>query len=346
MARVLAIVLVLCLLAGCESAGSGAAPKAAAAPGEFVEKSAERGPVKLTVRVSPKEPRLSDMLDLDLSVDAALDVEVKAPVFGQAVGEFIIRDYNEHAARVENDRRIRRFHYRLEATEAGKHLIRSMGVEFIDRRAGTESKGEAVLIETEPLEVTVTSELGDATPTLADLAPMAPPVPLPARPLPAWAIALLGAGAAGLIVLAFWWRRRRLARGTVAVQRTPEDIAREELLALLAEDLVNKGLAKEFYVRLTGIVRRYIERTAGIRAPEQTTEEFLRDMRSRKVFPPERAERLAQFLEAADMVKYAGQQPGQRQVQEAVARAQEFVGLTSALAPLPEKPVLAGNVIN
>jgi hypothetical protein len=83
-------------------------------------------------------------------------------------------------------------------------------------------------------------------------------------------------------------------------------------------------------------VRRYIERTTGIHAPEQTTEEFLHDMRARKVFPDERSAQLANFLEAADMVKYAAMQPGQRQIEEAIARAQEFVGLPSALRPLPE----------
>jgi hypothetical protein len=36
------------------------------------------------------------------------------------------------------------------------------------------------------------------------------------------------------------------------------------------------------------------------------------------------------------MVKYAAMQPGLRQIEEAIARAQEFVGLPSALRPLPE----------
>ena len=78
---------------------------------------------------------------------------------------------------------------------------------------------------------------------------------------------------------------------------------------LLAENLPAHGLVKEFYLRLTGIVRQYVEDTTGIRAPEQTTEEFLRDMRSSSVFPADRSARLAEFLEAADLVKYAGQEP-------------------------------------
>ena len=91
------------------------------------------------------------------------------------------------------------------------------------------------------------------------------------------------------------------------------------LQALLAENLPARGLIKEFYLRLTGIVRQYVEDTTGIWAPEQTTEEFLRHAGS-AVFPPDRSLRLAEFLEAADLIKYAGQQPHEGQIDEAIAR--------------------------
>ena len=42
----------------------------------------------------------------------------------------------------------------------------------------------------------------------------------------------------------------------------------------------------------------------------------------------ERSDRLADFLEAADMVKYAGQQPEAGQIDQAITRAFEFVNLT------------------
>ncbi len=99
---------------------------------------------------------------------------------------------------------------------------------------------------------------------------------------------------------------------------------------MLAENLPGRGLVKEFYLRLTGIVRQYVEDTTGIRAPEQTTEEFLRDMRSRAVFPPDRSVQLAEFLESADLIKYAGQQPGEGQIDQAIARAHEFVNVKPA----------------
>jgi hypothetical protein len=48
-------------------------------------------------------------------------------------------------------------------------------------------------------------------------------------------------------------------------------------------------------------------------------------MRTTDVFPQERAARLREFLEASDMVKYAGLLPNKDQIDAAVLRAREFV---------------------
>ena len=150
---------------------------------------------------------------------------------------------------------------------------------------------------------------------------------------------LVAAGVAGLLaILAVVALRRRKRRPIEPRRQTPEEIAQAALALLLAENLPARGLVKEFYLRLTGIVRQYVEDTTGIRAPEQTTEEFLRDMRSRAAFPPERSVRLAEFLEAADLIKYAGQQPEEGQIDQAIARAHEFVNLKPSPAAVMAVP--------
>jgi hypothetical protein len=136
-----------------------------------------------------------------------------------------------------------------------------------------------------------------------------------------------GIAAIFLATLAIVARRRRKERMPEPPRQTPEEIAEAALARLMAENLPSQGLIKEFYLRLTGIVRRYVEDTTGLRAPEQTTEEFLREMRQRSDFPADRSARLAEFLEAADLVKYAGQTPGEGQIDQAIARAYEFVNV-------------------
>jgi hypothetical protein len=305
---------------------------AASASGAAIERTAEKGPVKLFVRVWPSKPRLSDLVEMDVRVEAQPDVEIKPPAFGQAVGDFLVRDYSERPPDGGKPTH-RRFHYQLEPVHAGKHLIRSVSIEFTDKRPTSERRGEPTLVETNPLELDVTSELGDKAPSLADLEPILPPQPVPRNLAIGWVVAL-GIGLVLTIALVVGLRRRR-RRVPEPRRKTPQEIAHAALARLLAENLPGQGLVKEFYLRLTGIVRQYVEDTTGIRAPEQTTEEFLRDMRSRAAFPPERSARLAEFLEAADLVKYAGQQPEDGQIEQAIARAREFVdaeeSLTSAM---------------
>jgi LPXTG-motif cell wall-anchored protein len=300
-------------------------------PADALTRTAEKGPVKLSVHVWPRTPRLSDLVEMDVRVESQANVDVKPPAFGQAVGDFLVRDYSERPASVAGASKVLSFHYQLEPAHAGKHLIRSVSLEFVDKRPRSEGSGAPTLIETEPLEINVTSEFSTGAPSLANLEPMAPPQPVSAGSASQW---LIGFGVVALIGLAAVFLRRRKRRVVEPRRLTPEEIAHAALAQLLAENLPARGLIKEFYLRLTGIVRQYVEDTTGIRAPEQTTEEFLRDMRSRAVFPSERSDRLAEFLEAADLVKYAGQQPEMGQIDQATARAREFVNLApSAAAP-------------
>ncbi|HEY3319500.1 MAG TPA: hypothetical protein VGP72_03380 [Planctomycetota bacterium] len=324
------IIVALVAFVGCKQPTAVPQKDAAA---NYIEKIAEKGPVKMTVRISPKQPRLSDMLEMDVSVQAQEGVEVTPPPFGKAMGDFLIRDYVPTRPKAGEKLQTWNFHYQLEPVQAKKHLIRSIPVKFSDKRPNSETKGEPILLETEPIEIEVTSELGDKTPSLADLSPMQTPRALPPAPIWYW---LAGAGVLAAVVAGSVLLTRKLKRQRqeAVAPPTPEEIAHEALRRLIAANLHGRGLFKEFYVELTGIVRRYIEGTTGLRAPEQTTEEFLRDMRQRKVFPQERSRQLADFLEAADLVKYAAQEPGSRQVEESIARAQEFVGLPSALRPM------------
>lgn len=318
-------------LAGCSQSSN----KSSAGSENTTEHTAEKGPVKLVVRTSPREPRLSDLIEMQVEVTAQPDIEIKPPAFGQAVGDFVVRDYSEvthhQVAAPVSDRQTRQFHYKLEPMSAGRHLIRSIAIDFVDNRADSEHKGEIATIETEPFEVNVTSDLGNQIPDLANLEPMVPPQPLASGSTWLWLELLIAAVLIGFLII--WSRRRRIQKTVEIPKLTPEQIAHAALSALLAEDLPGRGLIKEFYLRLTGIVRQYIEDTTGLRAPDQTTEEFLQAMRTRNVFTPERSIRLQEFLEAADMVKYAGQQPDATQIESAIDRAREFVDVKATAAP-------------
>jgi hypothetical protein len=324
------LLLLLLLLSGC----SRSTPTVGVDVGkDALSRVAEKGPVRMTVRVSPPEPRLSDLVNLEIEVVAPEQIEIKAPTFGNAVGDFLVRDYHEDLSGTssESNERTRKFRYELEPVHSGTHLIKSIVIEFVDHRDLSEEKGKVATIASDPIEVKVSTMLDNQVPDLGQLEDMLPPQPLEHDQRYWWVWGLLLAIA--LLLTTFRFLRRRESRVATERKRSPEEVAREALGALLAMDLPGRGLFKDFYVRLTGIVRVYIEETTGLRAPEQTTEEFLREMRTRATFSAERSIQLQEFLEAADMVKYAGQQPGSDQIELSIRRAQEFIsGESNALS--------------
>jgi DNA-binding MurR/RpiR family transcriptional regulator len=106
---------------------------------------------------------------------------------------------------------------------------------------------------------------------------------------------------------------------------TPSERAFPELSDLIGRGLPEKGLFKDFYIELTHVVRRYIERSHGIRAPEQTTEEFLAAAKSHPRFTPEVIAKLADFLRSADLVKFAGVGSSASVADEAVRTARAYI---------------------
>ena len=319
-------ILLLLLFVGC-SAGRDGNVASDQPASDVIELRSDAGPVTMQMRLWPKEPRLSDLVELEIEICAETDVVIRPPAFGESVGDFLVRDYTERtpSKRSEQSKPSRRvFHYQLEPVHTGTHLIRSIAIEFVDNRENSEQKGLSSWIESEPVEVKVTSELGDQVPSFANLEPMAPPQAIVESIRWWWlAGALLIVGA----IYAYFRTQRSRAQSVLAYQPTAEEIAHSQLEKLLAENLPSQGMFKDFYLRLTGIVRHYIEGITGLRAPEQTTEEFLIEMGKQEVFSPVHSRRLKEFLEAADMVKYAGQQPDTLQIDTSILCAKDFIDM-------------------
>ena len=73
----------------------------------------ERGPVRFDVSLQPKAPRLSDEPVLTLTIRAAAGVEVEKPPFGEAVGDFLVRDFHEPLPEKQGEVTILRQQYTL-----------------------------------------------------------------------------------------------------------------------------------------------------------------------------------------------------------------------------------------
>ncbi len=135
---------------------------------------------------------------------------------------------------------------------------------------------------------------------------------------------LFAVAVAGLLALV-WLLARRIRLALALRRLSPLERALRELEMLLARDLPARAKVKEFYIEITRIVRKYIERSHGIRAPEQTTEEFLAAAMTDSRFDADSLGRLRGFLAAADLVKFAALIPVPAVVKNTADTARDYM---------------------
>ena len=152
----------------------------------------------------------------------------------------------------------------------------------------------------------------------------------PTRDLPPFSWKLVGicaaalAGLALLLVLAYLVFSK--VRTAVRVHRkSPIERALYELDKLLRKGLPGRGFYKDFYVELTMVVRRYIERQYGVRAPNLTTDEFLRAAGANAAFTQASIAELKAFLQSADLVKFAGLEATPEMADGATGKARSYL---------------------
>lgn len=142
--------------------------------------------------------------------------------------------------------------------------------------------------------------------------------------------------ATGLVLAAaaaggwLWWRARNRPPAP-PVPENPADVARRRLDAArsLARD------PRAFGIEVSSAVREYLERRYGLRAPDQTTEEFLADLRSRPLLEARHQAVLASFLEQCDLLKFAGARPAPGAADLLVESGRRVVDETDPGAPVP-----------
>lgn len=306
--------LVLCLC-GCSS-------KPAVETVQDTEASAitsetSRGPVSLQVRFAPESPSLSDEVTLSITIRRDEKYSVSPPEMTDLFEDFLVSDFDTGLPRVEDGKVVVEHVYTLEPLAPGEVTLEAIPYRF---RAGKDS--EPIVVETEPLIVQVRTMIDLSNPSLTDLAD--PQDPLMLEPDPYRHAYWIAGGVLLAALLVFAWLKRKKKPVPEGPVLTPAQVARRDLDALRASEFAETD-HKKFYVELTGIVRRYVEGTTNIRAPEQTTGEFLREIEQRRLFSAREQQKFRYFLEAADLVKYAAQTPGEEEIGASWRTAEAFV---------------------
>ncbi|NNM34962.1 MAG: hypothetical protein HKO53_17930 [Gemmatimonadetes bacterium] len=207
-----------------------------------------------------------------------------------------------------------------------------------------DSTGSEVQLSSDPFRIGVVSVGVDES---GDIRDIKGPLEL-ARD---WGRLLLWALLALVVLMALRWLwGRRSARDDEEVPAAPpqpsrpfHELAYEALDALEQSTLLEQGRVKEFHIRLSEIIRSYVEGQLRVPAMELTTGEVVAGLRE-AALGEGICEAFNAFLDRCDLVKFAKYRPSSEGSLELLADARNLVGRTSGLAgrEVAPDPVEAG----
>jgi len=163
---------------------------------------------------------------------------------------------------------------------------------------------------------------------LNEIRDVRPPVDLPVNYF--WLFVALGVlFFVGLFFFVRWLKEKMAKDKAVAIIVRPAwEIAQEELATLEKEQLPAAGKTEEYFVRLSAIIRHYLERRFSISVPDMTTDEFLVHVKTMPVLDLQQKDSLKEFLTLSDMVKFARYHSTHQEMDGAMTAAKRLLAET------------------
>lgn len=138
------------------------------------------------------------------------------------------------------------------------------------------------------------------------------------------AVAGVLAAAAALLTILYLTKFRKKHTALSDWEKTRQELSR------LKSDITESRITPENgFIRLTDLVRSYLEKRFGLPATRRTTPEFIEDIsRNGDFVPDDRKPFLRNFLEAADQVKFAMAHPEKELLNKALVNAESLIDAT------------------
>ncbi len=273
---------------------------------------------EVTAVVDREEAYIGDRISLEVSVPFDRDTEFQFPDTPEDVGNLLFTASEPLRTGFLGARREGQI-YTLTTYDTGIHVIPPVEIKY---RTRGQEEWESVLSRQIPIEVK--SLLEPAPEDIRDIKSLFGRFRRSAVIIAVLLILLLVIG--GLL---FWARRKKAEAREAALRARPaHEVAYEKLSALKAMRLPEKGMIEEYYVRLSEIVRYYLEGRFSFRAPEMTTEEFLESLKESPELKEDHKQLLRDFLSHCDMVKFARYGPTPLEMLDSFTAAERLVEQT------------------
>ena len=270
------------------------------------QKETEVPPVEISAQTDRTTANISEPVTFTLVAHYDKSQTVKLPEVGVKIAGLRITDFGEDGPREVDNRLEYKKWYKLQADIAGTYIIPSLAVSYAEDKGTKELKTPQIFIEVK----STLKEGPDAPKDIVEIKPLEQ-VPYNWKPY-IWA----GSAAAALIALgaaAFFYYQRHKQKAEEII-KPAHLIALEAIEKLKSEHLVEKGIVREHYFRLSDIFRHYIENRFSIPAVEQTTQELLPAIMGLTEMNTAAKSGVREFLCHSDMVKFAKYLPPQDEV--------------------------------
>lgn len=260
----------------------------------------EKSSISVETKVNNATITIGDRIIYTLIVKSDPRIKLDPIPSGSNLGAFEIKDYKSYPPEKDKEGKIiNRSKYNITTFTTGEYVIPPIEITYLD------PEGKKKSISSERIFITVKS-VGATQAEMEDIIGLKPPIDIRGngRVLYLVALSLLVAGI-------FAWLYLRSKAKPLKIPEIPEEFKRpawevaiSELQRLKDSHLLKRKLVKQYYINLSEIIRRYIQRRFQIIALDRTTQEIKQELKGIKI---DRGiiELIHNFLEDCDLVKFA-----------------------------------------
>lgn len=320
------------LLSGCDRSlsPSDKPSKLKTLPQPYIFKS-DKAPIKATIALSSSKLSLLDTLSLTVTIESDHSVIVRPfflPPSTYAPLNLIRTPKHKKKWSEDNKSFIQSWIYQLEPLSSGSYALAPFEIFFQLKKdkPTDQSTWKLHRIKTSSIPYIITPGVISPDKKIRDIKGFIL-VPFNFTPM------VISLSVIVVLFLLIQWVRYQLLKNE---RSTPEkrassykQTALEELRKLEQQEFNSADELKNLHTKLSDIIRKYIENDFKIPAREQTTEEFIRQITTFEPFSFSQRKSLTQFLNLADLVKFATFSPEQNASREALQQAKDFVTSTS-----------------
>ena len=280
--------------------------------------------------VDKKTITIGEILTYTLEIDLNKDSHIDFTKTGLDMGGFVLKDIEDEKEEKIGKFKIRkRRHYRLTTYTVGSYIIPEQMIQVTLPDKTVKS------LQTQAIFIDVKSTLDESenSEDIKDIkGPVAMPFTLNIYDIMGSLIVLIISGLIAYHIL----KRRRVKQAPIII-KSADEIALIELDRIETLDLIKNNKMKAYYYLVSNCLRVYLENRYQIKAPEQTTEEFIDDVTHSDILDRESITLLNAYLTHCDLVKYAKLSPPISESQKIMTTTRKFIDKTRPVSE-PKTP--------